>query len=106
MQPTTAILFSYIYNKACDEERAPPDISQIVDESSLKWASLTSIYSYLLFTNKITKKNSRVQLTCINLKLVSSKKLQKIYKRLLTYFSEKNIRFALVSRLIYYKIPF
>ena len=30
----TAILFSYTCNKACDEERAPPDPSQIVDESS------------------------------------------------------------------------
>ena len=98
MQPTTAILFSYTYNKACDEERAPPDASQIVDESSLKWASLTSIYNYLLFTNKITKKDFRVQLTCINLELVSPKKLQKIHKQFLTFFSEKNIRSALVSR--------
>ena len=106
MQPTTAILFSYTCNKACDEERAPPDPSQIVDESSLKWASLTSIYNYQLFTNKVTKKDSRVQFTCLNLKLVSPKKLQKINKQLLTYFSEKNIWFALVSRLTYWKIPF
>ena len=63
MQPTTTILFSYTYNKTCGEERAPPDASQIIDESSLKWASLTSIYNYQLFTNKITKKDSRVQFT-------------------------------------------
>ena len=31
MQPTTAILFSYIHNKASDEERAPPDAPQIAD---------------------------------------------------------------------------
>ena len=43
-------------------------------------------------------KFSRAQLTCINLKLVSPKKLQKIPKQFLTYFSVKNIRFALVSR--------
>ena len=106
MQPTTDILFSYTCNKACDEECAPPDPSQIVGGSSLKWVSLTSIYTYQLFTNKITKKDSRVQFTCINLKLVSPKKLQKICKQLLTYFSGKNIRFALVSRLTYWKIPF
>ena len=100
MQPITAILFSY------REERASPDAYEIVDESSLKWAPLTSIYSYQLFTNKITKKDSRVQFTCSNLKLVSPKKLQEIHKQLLTYFSGKNIRFALVSQLTYCKVPF
>ena len=106
MQTTTAILFSYTCNKACDEERALPDPSQVVDETSLKWASLTSIYNYQLFTNKITKKDSRVQFTCINLKLVLPKKLQKVHKQLLTYFYGKSIRFVLVSRLTYWKIPF
>ena len=56
MQPNTAIVFRYRHNKACDEELAPPDAPQIVDESSLKWASLKSIYNYQLFTNKITEK--------------------------------------------------
>ena len=89
MQPTTAILFSYTYNKACDEERAPPDAFQIVDESSLKRAYLTSIYNYQLFTNKITKKESRVQFSCINLKLVSPKKLQKYINSFLRIFRGK-----------------
>ena len=34
MQPTTAKVFSYRHNKACNVERAPPDATQIVDESS------------------------------------------------------------------------
>ena len=56
MQPTIAKVFSYRHNKACDVERAPPDATQIVDESSWKWVSLTSLYNYQLFTNKTTKK--------------------------------------------------
>ena len=89
MQPTTAILFSYTCNKACDEERALPDPSQVVDETSLKWASLTSIYNYQMFKNKILKKDSRVQFTCINLKLVSPEKLQKYINSFLRIFPGK-----------------
>ena len=56
-----------------------------------KWAWLTSIYNYQLFTNKITIRDSGFQFTGINLKLVYTKKLQKIHKQLFAYFLEKNI---------------